>query len=151
MLSRRFFGVIALVVMVSVPAFRSAIGADENRYDIMRLVTTQWIKPYMYLVLDKSGSMHMTLDQSYNSSYRWYFEYDSSIDGYITLEDDWTDNSYRGHGQGFWLRVASRALLTNLRRHGPMTALPGTQDGSTSRIETISTPAKPRRRSTREN
>ncbi len=102
------FVILAMILLI--PAVRQS-GADENRYDIMRLVTTQWIKPYMYLVLDRSGSMHMTLDQGYNSSYRWYFEYDSSIEGYITLEDDWTDNSYRGHGQGFWLRVGTMRVI----------------------------------------
>ncbi|RLE31632.1 MAG: hypothetical protein DRJ61_11120, partial [Acidobacteria bacterium] len=105
----RAFASLILAVLILAPGPVPA-HADDNRYDIMRLVTTQWIKPYMYIALDRSGSMHMTFDQSYNSYQRWYFDDGGSIDGYISLKDDWT-HDWRGIGQGFWLRAGLRRFI----------------------------------------
>lgn len=100
---------VILAALIFAPGIRPA-HADDNRFDIMRLITTQWIKPFMYISLDTSGSMHMTFDQSYNNDQRWYFDDGGSADGYISLKDDWTHDN-RGIGQGFWLRVGLRRII----------------------------------------
>lgn len=105
----RAFAAVLLAGLIMAPGLRPA-HADDNKFDIMRLVTTQWIKPYMYISLDTSGSMHMTFDESYNNDQRWYFDDGGDIDGYVSLKDDWT-HDWRGVGQGFWLRVGSRRVI----------------------------------------
>ncbi len=88
--------VIAGLVLAASPR----ASADEG-YDLMRQITTQWVKPLIMIVLDRSGSMFWTADE--NGS-RWYFKYNSSISGYLYSASDWT-YYHKGHGQGFWVRV----------------------------------------------
>ncbi len=93
----------ALVAMVG-----SQASADEG-YSVMRQITTQWVKPSIMIVLDTSGSMKYTLDESDGT---WNFQYSDTLQGNVTSQDDWTDGSSAGRGQGFWMRVSSMHVLT---------------------------------------
>lgn len=96
------------VAILGLPASQ-ALSQGEEGYDLMRVVTSQWVKPFLYFSLDKSGSMHMTFDQSYNSKQRWYFN-TTDKDGYISLKDDFKVGNH-GIGNGFWLRVGEGVPL----------------------------------------
>jgi len=79
----------------------------EEGYDLMRVITTQWVKPFIVIAFDKSGSMRWTADESDST---WNFQYSGSIQGYVYSQPDWTHGHY-GRGQGFWMRVAQTEVL----------------------------------------
>jgi len=103
---RAIFTIAVIVGILSVVIAPRISDADEG-YDMMRIITSQWLKPFMYIVIDKSGSMAWTFDDTNTS---WDFKTISGVNGYVTMRNDWSDG-YHGVGQGYWLRVGSFRIL----------------------------------------
>ncbi len=103
---RARLAVAALVAGVLVLAAGPRAAADEG-YDLMRQITTQWVKPLIMIVFDRSGSMNWTVDEPDST---WNFKYDGSTQGYVYSQADWTYHNY-GRGQGFWMRVKEMHAL----------------------------------------
>ncbi len=91
----------ALVIAVSFVAPTPAKAADEEGYDLMRQITSQWKHPVVLLVQDVSGSMSWPIT---TSSSRWYFDYDYDHQGTAYVEPDALYGGY-GYGQGYWLKA----------------------------------------------
>ncbi len=91
----------ALVIAVSFVAPTPAKAADEEGYDLMRQITSQWKHPVVLLVQDVSGSMSWPITTSSRS---WYFDYDYDHQGTAYVEPDALYKG-RGYGQGYWLKA----------------------------------------------
>ncbi len=104
---------VAIAAVTLTAALAPRASADEG-YDLMRQITTQWVKPLIMIVFDRSGSMAFTPTGTYwdnGHGFCWAFHYDDDVADSLTLYwgnisySDYTAGSYHGFGQGFWMRV----------------------------------------------
>ncbi len=123
--------VAAAALLVGLAAFAPA--QAEEGFDLMRQITSQWVKPNVMLVFDRSGSMAYPVDTDHYSSGRWSYRYSDRYHG--DLGDDYAGSLYLGAdttdrvsgvygtGQGYWARIvvlrdswAGRVYRDNLYR-----------------------------------